>query len=260
MFKYIFRLIVLIALLISCSDIERDNLLDPKNPDSYSETPILIEAFVNTALEYDEFAIQALNLIESEFGSQVDIEIIEYHRDHPADTSDLDPYANPIFDGLHDDYAENYPEDKGVPDIYVNGSQGRVFGAYNVSSVYSRLAPIISDIAGQQSQYSLEVELEASGNQLNVDYRLARLGKKSDENLQLHVILIKDYGIPGARRIVDKVTYPDAELIIKIDEGEYAEGSIDNIACPNQPDYAIFTITKQGSITVLKTLKKEILW
>ncbi|MBN1407285.1 MAG: hypothetical protein JW956_05830 [Calditrichaceae bacterium] len=260
MFKSIFRLIVLIALLAACSDIERDNPLDPKNPDSYSETPILIEAFVNNQLEYVEYATQALNQIEAEFSDQVDIIIVEYHRVHPVDTNNLDVYANPLFDGLHQDYADNYENPKGVPDIYVNGSQGRVFGAYDINSVYYRLSPIISDLAGQQSKYSLEVDLETSGNQLNVDYRLARLGKESDQNLQLHVVLIKDYGIPGARRIVDKVTYPDAEFISKIDKGEYAEGSIDNISCPNLPNYALFALTKQGSITVLKTLKKEILW
>jgi hypothetical protein len=258
-FKYIFKLIVLTILLLSCSDIERDNLLDPKNPDSYSGTPILIEAFVNTALEYDIFALQALDQIETNFGNQV--EIIEYHRAHPADTSNKDPYVNSIFDELHDDYAEFYDDGpKAVPDIYINGSQGRVKGAYDMASVYSRLAPIITDIIGNQCEYALEVDLAVTGNLLNISYRIAHLGNKSDENLELHTILVKDYELPNANRVVNYVSYPDAELINKIDKGGYVKGNINDISITNQPDYAIFTITKQESITVLKTIKKEIPW
>ena len=260
MFKFIFKLIVLIVLLVNCSDIERDNLLDPKNSDSYSETPILIEAFVNVYFDYDRTALYALEQIEAEFGDQVDIEIVEYHRDHDDAPDGEDQYENPRYTELHRKYANTFELGSiAIPDIYVNGSLGRVKGASDFASVYNRLAPIITDIAGQQSQYALEVDLETSGNQLNVDYRVARLGNESEENLELHIIFVKDYENPSARHIVDQVTYPDAEAINKIEAGEYFEGS-NSISCPNYPDYALFTITRQGNITVLKTLKRAISW
>ena len=150
MFKFIFKLIVLIALTVSCSDIDRDNLLDPKNSESYSETPILIEAFVNTSFEYDSSALEALKLIENDFSDQVDIEIVEYHREHDAAPVGEDPYTKRIFTDLHGVYANIFLLPKAIPDIYVNGSAGRVLGATkNPASVYVRLAPIITEIAGQ---------------------------------------------------------------------------------------------------------------
>jgi len=261
-FKYIFRLIVLIALLAACSDIDRDNLLDPNNPDSYSETPILIEAFVNTAFDYDLYAIQALNQLEDQFGDEISFEIIEYHRPHPLDTIYSDPYADQKFTDLHSKYVNSYGQQKAVPDIFFNGSQGMVRGAYDVDYIYSKLVPILSDLAlaGQQSEYSIEVDLKTSGNLLDIKYRLARLGNTNDSDIEFYFVLIKDYETPYTRRVVDQSNFPDVTLINKIEKGEYTEGSIQNLSCPNKPEIAIFTLKKQNDITILKTLKKEIPW
>ncbi|MEJ2545154.1 MAG: hypothetical protein P8Y99_13890 [Calditrichaceae bacterium] len=261
MFKSIFKLIVLIVLFAACSEINRDNLLDPKNPDSYSETPILIEAFVNTAFEYDLYALEALNKLEDQFGDEINFEIIEYHRPHPLDSTSSDPYTVQKFSDLHTEYVNNYDEIKAVPDIFFNGGQGMFRGAYdNVDYIYSKLTAILSDLAGQQSEYSIEVNLETSGNLLDIKYRLARLGDTEDSDLELYYCLIKDYDTPYTRKVVDLSNYPDVENINRIKKGEYVEGSIENLPCPNKPKYAIFSIKKKDDITILKTLKKEIPW
>ncbi|MEJ2053421.1 MAG: hypothetical protein P8X42_05830, partial [Calditrichaceae bacterium] len=97
MYKFIFKLSIILALLAACSDIERDNLLDPKNPDSYSDTPILIEAFVNTSFEYDAAALVALDQIQAQLGDNTDIEIVEYHRPHEQAVNDQFPYEKAKF-------------------------------------------------------------------------------------------------------------------------------------------------------------------
>ena len=264
MFKSIFRLIVLIVLFAACSDIERDNLLDPKNPDSFSETPILIEAFVNSSFSYDSTAIEALNQIENDYSGDISFEIVEYHRTHDSAPIGYDPYEQTVFTTLQDQYVGAYTESKAVPDIFVNGTQGRVRGASDDNSVYNRLAPIISGLSAQQSNYAIEVEIETSGQILDIDYRIARLGNKSEADVELNIIFVKNYGTNYYKRVAKGIRYP-AKVLNKIESGEYSEGNInvdDYASVPyiNLPDYAIFTITKQGSITVLKTLKKEILW
>ena len=45
-YRYIFSLVFLFV--ISCSEIDRDNILDPKNPSSKRDKVLLLEAFVNT--------------------------------------------------------------------------------------------------------------------------------------------------------------------------------------------------------------------
>lgn len=260
MFKLCFKLILLTVFLIGCSDIARDNPLDPKNPDSISETPILIEAFVNTSFSYDRAALEALDQIQLQFGNNVDLEIVEYHRTHEQGETDIVPFEKEEFRFLQQDYAEMYPDTIGVPDIFVNGSQGRVFGATtSYESVYDRLAPIVSDLAGQPSHYSLEAEISTVGNMLDVNYKIARLGDEPDENLNINIIFVKDYSPVYSSRIV--VNYlGGADVVNKIAAGEYYEGKIEDIVCPDLPDYALFTITRQNDITVLKTLKKVIVW
>lgn len=264
MFKSIFRLIVLIALLVSCSDIERDNPLDPKNPDSYNETPILIEAFVNTSFSYDSAAIEALNQLENDYRGDISFEIVEYHRTHNLAPTGKDPHEQTLFETFQDQYVAAYTESKAVPDIFVNGTDGRVRGASDANSVYNRLAPIISSLSAQQSKYAMEIDLVTTGQNLNIDYRIARLGNKSEENLELNIILVKNYGTEYLKRVAKDIRNP-AKVINKIESGEYSEGNIlisdySSVQFADLPDYAIFTITKQGSITVLKTLKKEIPW
>jgi hypothetical protein len=77
-------LLVSILLISACEDIPRDNLLDPQNPDSYTSSIILLEAFVNTnnPLPYNLWALEALDEIGGLYGTK--IVIAEYHRKHPG--------------------------------------------------------------------------------------------------------------------------------------------------------------------------------
>ena len=46
-FKYIFSILIIFS--TACSEIDRDNILDPKNTSSKRESVVLIEAFINTS-------------------------------------------------------------------------------------------------------------------------------------------------------------------------------------------------------------------
>ena len=58
--KYIFHLLVFLIILLRCGNLDRDNALDPKNPNSKANRIILIELFVveNTGYEYCNTALE----------------------------------------------------------------------------------------------------------------------------------------------------------------------------------------------------------
>jgi len=79
---FIFRhsLILFLFIISACDDIERDNILDPKNPGSYRPLTTMIEAFVNTENDqlYNQYMISALNKIKEQYGQKV--VIAHFHR------------------------------------------------------------------------------------------------------------------------------------------------------------------------------------
>ena len=77
-FKY--APLFLFFVLTACKDIDRDNILDPKNPDSYRALTTMIEAFVNTENDqfYNQDMIAALNSIKEQHGDKV--VIAHFHR------------------------------------------------------------------------------------------------------------------------------------------------------------------------------------
>ena len=262
MYKYISSMMIAALLLFGCGDLERDNLLDPKNEDSYSEVPILIEAFVNSELSYNEAALDALDDIEDTYKNEV--LILEYHREILVNDSVYDDeYSNSLFTGLHQYYADNYNNyPMAIPDIYLNGSKGRILGASSSASVVDRIEDLLPGLLNEKSDYNMEAEMSASGSKLNINYKVARLGNRSSSGLQLQVALVKNFGMSHANRVVQFVNYPVFETISRTNAGEYAEGnlSFDLSDIDNLPDTAIFKIVQENSIKVLFTMKKEIEW
>ena len=54
--------IILCLFIFDCGDLDRDNPLDPKNPNSSVDRVVLVELFVNdsTGFEYCNYALDAL--------------------------------------------------------------------------------------------------------------------------------------------------------------------------------------------------------
>ncbi len=79
-FKLFLILYIVQAILISCNDIDRDNVLDPKNPESYRAQVISLEAFVNTENDqlFNEHMLQAMETILGRYPGK--IILVQYHR------------------------------------------------------------------------------------------------------------------------------------------------------------------------------------
>ena len=83
MLSYIFRNILLLIasffIFNVCQDIPRDNVLDPKNPESSTRQIITVEAFVNTnnELSYNQNMLNALDLLDEKYPDK--LSIMQYH-------------------------------------------------------------------------------------------------------------------------------------------------------------------------------------
>ena len=239
-------------LLISCKDIPRDNLLDPQNPDSYQESTILLEAFVNTnnPYNYNQWALQALDSIAEIYGSRV--VIAEYHRKTSVYSDSL---FNQVFELLYDKYVQNSVSPvKGVPDVFINGTGNRVQGASSVSSVLSRLNAALVDQVILENQYTLQPgEIKINGSEVNASCTIARLGNRSSENLLLKMILLQRIDNQKLKRVVRDLK--KSTVISRLEAGEIKTINFDPVSFSEKPDEIIFCLTSSDELTVYQSIR-----
>ena len=253
-YKLIFSLIILL-LLNACDDIARDNLLDPKNPDSFSRPVILIEAFVNTEVEYSDWAVQGLSNLAAIYGE--DIVIAEYHRDLDGNN---DPYDDSTtvekFKNLHTKYVGQNPIQRAIPDVFINGADNRIPGASDANSVNEQASGIVENLLTQKNYYRIEPAIESNGGDISVSCRIARLGNESAEGLKLRLIFIKDYQQQYLNRVVMDMTL--AEQVPDIERGGYEEIDLGSFSLGSAPTSVITALLSTDERTVLQCVKQDI--
>ena len=158
--------VLIIILIFACDDIPRDNLLDPKNPNSYRPKFISIEAFVNTQNDddFNEYMLSALSIIEERYPEKV--LIAHYHR-NVGDTYP-DSLSMPGNDILYTQYINEFDGQKGVPDVFINGVAERIKGASGVESALVRLENALQPMLVENSFYTIEPKLSVKGSNLAV--------------------------------------------------------------------------------------------
>jgi len=239
-------------LLISCKDIPRDNLLDPQNPESYQESIILLEAFVNTnnPYSYNQWALQAIDSIADIYGSRV--VIAEYHRKTSLYNDSL---FNQLFELLYDKYVQNSVSPvKGVPDVFINGTGNRVQGASSVSSVMSRLNAVLADQVILENHYTLQPgEVKINGSEMSASCTIARLGNRSSENLLLKMILLQRINNQELKRVVRDLK--KSTVISRLEAGEIKTIIFDSVSFSENPDEIIFCLTSSDELTVYQSIQ-----
>ena len=161
-FKYALC-VFLVLIIFQCEDIPRDNVLDPKNPDSIIQHKIMIEAFVNTnnPSSVNEYALQALDSLSMLYADR--LLIAEYHR-NTAEYND--PYHLDKGELLYQHYISQFDNVKGVPDIFINGSNQRIQGASSASFSLFRLEAALAGEISQNSYFLIDVEYTEDNNQI----------------------------------------------------------------------------------------------
>jgi hypothetical protein len=182
----------LAALLLSSAacDLPRDNPFDPRNPDSRRPKRILLEAFVNlqTDQPFDRYAIEALDSLETVYGDR--IAVIEYHRNAGGFVTPFHRSENDILYGQY--LAAAGSVRRGVPDVFVDGSAGRVQGASSAASVFSRIQKIILPGLTEPGLYSIEAKPKASGGEIRLSVTLARLGSADAIGIRVRAVLLSE--------------------------------------------------------------------
>jgi len=263
--KYISSLLF-IVFLVSCADLDRENVLDPKNPSSRTENVYLIEAFVNTnskldslGMDFSKRAITALNEIKILYGDQVIV--CEYHRDSEDPKINFpDQYAlqDNRFEVLYTKYVEfNNQGDKGVPDIFINGAAHRIQGAYSVSSTKDRLIDVISELSFEETEYILDPEISIAANTITVSCKVARLRNQSAQDLRLRLIFTKDFGGVHLGNVVvaEDQLGRYSKSIQGISAGNHIKVQFESIRLIQFPDMVTIVLTNNDETEVLTSIR-----
>jgi hypothetical protein len=212
-----------------------------------------LEAFVNTnnPLPYNQWALQALDEINNLYSTKT--VIAEYHRNTSQYTDSL---ANPlIFEPIYEHYVENSdPNLKGVPDIFINGTVGRVQGASSISNVASRLNDILTNQVILNNHYTLEpAEIALNSSQISASCKIARLGNQPAEDLLLRAILIKQIDNQFLQRVV--IDVKKSNTISNLNAGEIRTIDFDPIDFTERPDRVIFSLISSDELTVFQNIE-----
>lgn len=175
-----------VFLCLGCEDLPRDNILDPKNPSSRTDQIVVIEAFVNTNEDlppYNFWMLDALKTLKDKYTDKVII--CEYHRT-------IGMYDDPFAIRESDFIQDSYTEEKGVPDVFLNGSVVNIRGSSGPNNSLNRLEMALQDLLNKNSFFEIEPEISRNGNSLKINAVIARLGSKSAGNIFLRAV-VKEY-------------------------------------------------------------------
>jgi hypothetical protein len=190
---------VAVLVLMGC-DIPHDNPLDPANPGSSRPRKIIIEAFVNlsTDFPYDGYVVDALDSLSTLYPDR--IAIAEYHRNVQNYHTKYHRDENEV---LYRHYLEVIGSDlKGVPDVFINGTETRIPGASDKASAFFRLQQAVLAHASDTGLYTIEIEASVSEGRVTPYVTLARLGNSDAGSLIVKAVLISRIASPRYNRVV----------------------------------------------------------
>jgi hypothetical protein len=262
MLRFTFNLILLLSLvLISCADIPRDNILDPKNLSSTRSQIISIEAFVNTSsdippeIDYNYQLIDALNQLENKYRDK--IIILEYHRN-------VQEYIDPDYSIENESLYSKYilhvaPGSKGVPDVFINGTTARIQGAFDAGGTTKiRLEQAIEPLLIRNSHFALEPKIESSSSGYNISVKIARLGENEANNILVKAVYISKDDDSYHQRVVKSIS--KSNIISKIEAGEVKEVNFPSYQPFDQNrESVIFFVTSEDEVQVYQSIKVDLL-
>jgi hypothetical protein len=183
----------------------------------------MIEVFVNlhTGFPYDEYMVGALDSLA---GMYPDVVIAEYHRN----TRDFQtPYHRDENEVLYLHYLEAIGSDlKGMPDVFINGTESRIQGASDKASAFFRLQQTVLGRTPALSRFYIEISAAVQAGQITPTVTLARLGDTdSEESLLVKAVLVSRIAAPLYTRVVTG-TVKSAEI------GRLSHGKTKKISLP----------------------------
>jgi hypothetical protein len=241
-------------LLFSCKDIPRDNVLDPKNPDSYRAQVISLEAFVNTENDqlYNEYMISALETVVDRYPGKV--LIMYYHRNTTHFTDSL---AIPENEILYEQYIGEFDDLKGVPDVFINGSYDRIKGASSVESAIERIDNAIQPLLIENTFFTIEPVVKRDNSKISISTKIARLGSQSTSDVIVRAIVAEELDSNDNSRVVRFTEI--SNLIPRLEPGEQKEIKFSDVSINTSNDlYVLFTVTSSQELVIHQSIEVNV--
>lgn len=249
-FKILLLWGVLFLLCLACGNISRDNILDPKNPESARPLRILVEAFVNTenSFEYNQFMLSALDSLMSIYNQR--LSIVEYHRNTQDHASDYHLNESEL---LYQKYLDSIGvNNKGVPDVFINGADIRVQGASSVASALFRLQQALTPVLTQQGLFTIEMSFVRNNNQVIPEITLARLGSSDAQDILVKGVLISQLDQPYHLRVVQEVQR--SQVIDRLQHGEQETFTLPEMDVDlSKTNWLVVSVTDEDEVVVYQS-------
>ncbi len=250
-FRFVTVICVAIVYLIACKDIPRDNVLDPKNPDSYRAQVISLEAFVNTenSQDYNEYMLSALQTIVNRYPGK--LILLQYHRNTSSDT---DSFAIPENESLYEQYVNKFDALKGVPDVFINGSVDRIKGASSIENAIERVDSAIQPLLIENTFFTIEPTVTRSNSKISIATIIARLGSESISDIIVRVTVTEQIDSGLYTRVVRHME--NSNLIPRLQPGEQKEIKFSDVTIESGANLqVIFTVTSNQSLIVYQSVE-----
>jgi len=217
-FKLFLVLYIAQAFLVSCKDIARDNILDPKNPDSYRAQIISLEAFVNTANDqlFNEYMLEALETILDRYPEKTIL--MQYHRNAIKFPDSL---TIPENENLYEQYVNKFDDLKGVPDVFINGASDRIKGASSAEAAIDRIDAAIQSLLIENTFFTIEPTVTINNSKLLISTKIARLGSESISDIIVRATVTEQIDSDYYTRVVRHME--NSNLIPRLQPGEQKE-------------------------------------
>ncbi|NIA29139.1 MAG: hypothetical protein GWP06_04395 [Actinobacteria bacterium] len=194
--------ILIFASFWNCGELDRNNPLDPKNPNSQAKRVVIVEAFVNSSAGAPvNAALEGLDRLAQEF-SERSLICLEHHIEK---TEGTDPWATGESYTRYGTLS-SHPGGQGLPDVFFDGSEGRVQGASDSESVYQRYRKAFEQRASHPAGMTIEPSARVDGNKIKVIATIARLGNTEINDVVLSAIVAENMG--GNHRNVVRTIVP----------------------------------------------------
>jgi hypothetical protein len=248
-FKLFLILYIVQAILISCNDSDRDNVLDPKNPESYRAQVISLEAFVNTENDqlFNEYMLQALETINDRYPGKTIL--MQYHRNATGFPDSLTIAEN---ENLYEHYINKFDNLKGVPDVFINGVTVRIKGASSTETAIDRIDAAIQSQLIENSFFTIEPTVMLNNSKIFISTKIARLGSDSISDIIVRATITEQIDSDFYTRVVRHME--NSNLIPRLQPGEQKEIKFSDVVIdPETNLQVVFTVTSNQGMIIHQT-------
>ncbi len=194
--RYYNVFLLLTILSLGCTDLARDNTLDPKNSDAEASQTAVVESFIMHYTNVDSVpaVIQnsqnALYELKGDYGSAS--LILEYHMS-PSNPAFRDTFSSANIELRYNNEYRGSTA-RGFPHVFFNGKQTWIQGASSQATAKDRYKIILDSLTLKKVRLYCEGTARILGDSLSVNGRIARYGDAEISNLLVEMLVIEDRG------------------------------------------------------------------